>query len=76
MRFLKDGYPPTSYLTLFKVFDLYLSYLNIEVLKEGYPPTSCLTLFKVFELHILIIILILPHNLNHNLTIYPVLLLG
>jgi len=47
MRFLKDGYPPTSYLTLFKVFDLYLSYLNIEVLKEGYPPTSYMALIKV-----------------------------
>ena len=47
MRFLKDGYPPTSYLTLFKVFDLYLSYLNIEVLKDGYPPTSYMALIKV-----------------------------
>ena len=45
MRFLKDGYPPTSYLTLFKVFDL--SYLNIEVLKEGYPPTSYMALINV-----------------------------
>ena len=59
-------------MALFKVFVLYLSYLNFEVLKEGYPPTSCLTLFKAFELYNLI----LHHNLNHNLAIYPVLLLG
>ena len=62
MRFLKDGYLPTSYLTLFKVFDLYLSYLNIEVLKEGYPPTSYLTLFHVLEFHILNLISILTLN--------------
>ena len=37
-------------MTLFKVFDLYLSYLNNEVLKEGYPPTSYMTLIKVYEL--------------------------
>ena len=58
----KDGYPPTSYMTLCKVFDLYLSYLNNEVLKEGYPPTSYLTLFHVLEFHILNLISIL--NLN------------
>ena len=37
-------------MTLFKVFDLYLSYLNNEVLKEGYPPTSYMALTKVYEL--------------------------
>ena len=36
-------------MTLFKVFDLYLSYLNNEVLKEGYPPTSYMALIKVYE---------------------------
>ena len=56
MRFLKDGYPPTSYMALFKVFVLYLSYLNFEVLKEGYPPTSYLISFHVLKFYIIILI--------------------